>query len=201
MYYEENQAFMRAIESASQFSNPEEYPVPIKDVINNDPSVKLFTFGEFAKMAGVKRSDVFKIGQSYEAFHFKKGAVSIIVYNTMRYGKRVRFTLAHEYGHIKLNHAGKSIYDSEKSDMAYTQEEFEADIFASSLLFPLHKRYEYRGKSSYEIANAFNISFQAVKISMFQLEKHIDNGLEFYLTDYKHRTADSYINFLREYGI
>ncbi|TGP62552.1 ImmA/IrrE family metallo-endopeptidase [bacterium M00.F.Ca.ET.180.01.1.1] len=35
-----------------------------------------------------------------------------MVYNALRYSKRLRFTLAHEYGHVKLNHTGESIYDS-----------------------------------------------------------------------------------------
>ncbi|SUM66722.1 ImmA/IrrE family metallo-endopeptidase [Staphylococcus nepalensis] len=198
MNYEENEAFTHAIETANQtLGHDATYPVPIKDIINNDPDVELFTFGEFAKLAGVKRSEVFKIGQSYEAFHFKKGKKAIIVYNALRYSKRLRFTLAHEYGHVKLNHTGNSIYDPDTSNVEYTREEFEADTFAGNLLFPLHKRYEFRRKSSYEIANTFNISFKAIRVSMCQLEYCLASGIDQYLTEPQLRTLDGYINFLR----
>ncbi|MDW4049086.1 ImmA/IrrE family metallo-endopeptidase [Staphylococcus saprophyticus] len=198
MNYEENQAFMRAIEKADSFYIEGKFPIPIKDMIRDDEDVQLFTFGEFGKLAGVSRSRVSEIGQSDEAFHFKKGKKSFIVYNALKSISRQRFTLAHEYGHIKLNHAGKSLYDREKGTGTYTREEFEADTFASCLLFPLYKRYEYRKKSSYEIANKFSISFSAVWVCMRILECHLDSGLEIYLTRYEHRKSDSYINFLRE---
>lgn len=198
MNYEEIEAFMRAIEAANQVLELEtDYPVPIKNIIMNDPDVVLLTFGEFAKIAGVSRSDVFNIGQSYEAFHFRKGKKSYIVYNALRYSKRVRFTLAHEYGHIKLHHMGKSIYDKDSANIEYTREEFEADTFAGNLLFPLHKRYEFRGKSSYEIANTFNMSFKAVKVSMCHLEHCLDSGITQHLSESQLRTPDSYINFFR----
>lgn len=189
---------MRAIEKADSFYTEGKFPVPIKEMIRDDEEVHLFTFGEFARLAGVKRSEVAVIGQSDEAFHFKKGNRSFIVYNALKSVSRQRFTLAHEYGHIKLNHAGKSLYDLEKGTGSYTREEFEADTFASCLLFPLHKRYEYRKKSSYEIANKFSISFSAVGVCMRILECHLDSGLEKYLTRYEHRKSDSYINFLRD---
>ena len=121
MNYEENQAFMRAIEKADSFYIEGKFPVPIKDMIRDDDEVQLFTFGEFARLAGVKRSEVAAIGQSDEAFHFKKAGKSFIVYNALKSVSRQRFTLAHEYGHIKLNHAGKSLYDRGK-ELAHTHE-------------------------------------------------------------------------------
>ncbi|MBF7019653.1 ImmA/IrrE family metallo-endopeptidase [Staphylococcus sp. 18_1_E_LY] len=200
MNYEESQSFMFAVENAHQLISDVGFPVEINSLIKADPYVELFTFGEFARMTNIKRCEVFEIGQTDEAFHFKKGDKSVIVYNALKNIKRQRFTLAHEYGHIKLNHTGKSIYESATNTVSYSREEYEADVFASGLLFPLHKRYEYKGKSSYEIANKFNISFSAVKVSMRILERHIELGLETYLTKYRHRKSDSYINFLREFS-
>lgn len=198
MNYEEYEAFMRAIEAANQVLELETvYPVPIKNIIKNDSEVELLTFKEFAKITGVNRFRVSDIGQSNEAFHFKKGSKSFIIYNELQYTKRVRFTLAHEYGHIKLNHMGKSIYDKNSANIEYTREEFEADTFAGNLLFPLHKRYEFRGRSSYEIANSFNISFKAVKVSMCHLEQCLESGITQYLSEPQLRTLDSYVNFFR----
>lgn len=201
MNYEEYEAFMRAIEAANQVLGLETvYPVPIKNIIKNDPEVELLTFKEFAKITGVNRFRVSDIGQSNEAFHFKKGSKSFIIYNELQYTKRVRFTLAHEYGHIKLNHMGKSIYDKNSANIEYTREEFEADTFAGALLFPLHMRYSYRGQSTYDLMNVFDLSFQAVRVCMRQFRQHMQLGLGNHLASQSHRLPDSYINFLREHS-
>ncbi|MGX0001455.1 ImmA/IrrE family metallo-endopeptidase [Staphylococcus cohnii] len=201
MNYEEYEAFMRAIEVANQVLELETvYPVPIKNIIKNDPEVELLTFKEFAKITGVNRFRVSDIGQSNEAFHFKKGSKSFIIYNELQYTKRVRFTLAHEYGHIKLNHMGKSIYDKNSANIEYSREEFEADTFAGALLFPLHMRYSYRGQSTYDLMNVFDLSFQAVRVCMRQFRQHMQLGLGNHLASQSHRLPDSYINFLREHS-
>lgn len=200
MDYEENTAFMRAVETANANLKVDDFPVPIKQIIEDDPDVELLTFKEFAKITGVNRFKVSDIGQSNEAFHFKKGSKSFIVYNALQYTKRVRFTLAHEYGHIKLNHTGLSIYDTDTPRTSYTEEEFEADCFAGALLFPLHMRYSYRGQSTYDLMNAFDLSFQAVRVCMRQFRQHMQLGLGNHLATQSHRLPDSYINFLREHS-
>lgn len=200
MNYEENSAFLKAVETANKVLDSVDFPVPIQQIIEDDPDVELLTFKEFARIAGVNRFHVSKIGQSNEAFHFKKGSKSIIVYNSLQYKKRIRFTLAHEYGHIKLNHLGTSIYDVETHNSSYTREEFEADSFAGALLFPLHMRYNFREYSTYDIVNTFDLSFQAVSVCMSQFRRHMELGLGNHLATQSHRLPDSYINFLREHS-
>lgn len=200
MDYEESTAFLRAIETANLNLKDNSFPVPIKQIIEDDPDVELLTFKEFARVAGVNRFRVSEIGQSDEAFHFKKGNKSFIVYNALQYTKRVRFTLAHEYGHIKLKHTGLSVYDIDTVSTSYTKEEFEADCFAGALLFPLHMRYSYRGQSTYDLMNAFDLSFQAVRVCMRQFRQHMQLGLGNHLATQSHRLPDSYINFLREHS-
>ncbi|PUZ34218.1 ImmA/IrrE family metallo-endopeptidase [Staphylococcus cohnii] len=200
MNYEENQAFINAVEKANEILKSNDFPVPIREMIEGDPDVELLTFFEFARITGVSLSEVAGVGQSDEAFHFRKGNKAVVVYNTLKYIKRARFTLAHEYGHIKMGHQGTSIYDTTGSNSIYTREEFEADTFAGALLFPLHMRYACRDKSTYEIANAFNLSFKAVRVCMYQFRRHMSLGLEKHLSSYQHRLPDSYINFLREHS-
>lgn len=199
MNYEENQAFMRAVEMAHQVTDIEDYPVPIKKIISENPNIQLMTFSQIAKWSDTLIKHVPMIGRSNDAFLFRQGRNKyVIAYNSHMPYRRIRFSLAHEYGHYLMNHSGESIYDDVNKKPIYTHEEFEADVFASCLLFPLHKRLEYRNRSSYEIANAFDISFTAVRLSMKIIEKHVNSGLCEYLSVYAHRKRDSYINYLRE---
>ncbi|NQD97637.1 ImmA/IrrE family metallo-endopeptidase [Staphylococcus xylosus] len=198
MNYEENQAFMNAVESANQCLVWDSYPVPIKEIIEDDPNVVLMTFAEASQAMGLSRAKLMELGKSKEAFHIKKGNKKVIIYNSLKQHRRIRFSLAHEYGHVVLNHKGKTLNDEFSSQPVYSKEEYEADTFASCLLFPLHKRLEFKNKSSYEIANAFDISFRAVGVSMRIIEKHVNSGLCEHLSVYAHRKRDSYINYLRE---
>ncbi|MEJ7218779.1 ImmA/IrrE family metallo-endopeptidase [Staphylococcus gallinarum] len=199
MNYEENQAFMRAVEMAHQVTDVEDYPVPIKKIIRDTPNIRLMTFSQIAKWSGTPLKQVPMIGRSDDAFLFRQGRNKyVIAYNSHMPHRRIRFSLAHEYGHYLMNHSGESVYDDATKKQKYTHEEFEADVFASCLLFPLHKRLEYKGKSSYEIANAFDISFTAVRLSMKIIEKHLKSGLCEHLSMYAHRRRESYINYLRE---
>jgi len=68
---------------------------------------------------------------------------SIVVINVKKPLVRQRFTLAHELGHIFLNHDKRDIYDAETAreqsdDISPSKppKEIEADIFASELLVP-----------------------------------------------------------------
>lgn len=198
MNYEENQAFMNAVETANQYLIGEVYPVPIKKIIENDPDVILLTFGELAQKMNISRHELMEFGKSKEAFHIRRGNLKIIAYNSLKQHRRIRFSLAHEYGHVVLNHKGKTLNNEFDSQPTYSREEYEADTFASCLLFPLHKRLEFKSKTSYEIANAFDISFTAVRLSMKIIEKHLKSGLCEHLSIYAHRRRESYINYLRE---
>lgn len=198
MNYEENQAFMNAVESANQYLIGEVYPVPIKKIIEDDPSVILMTFGELAQKMNISRHELMEFGKSKEAFHIRKGNMKVIAYNSLKQHRRIRFSLAHEYGHVVLNHMGKTLNSEFDGQPIYSREEYEADTFAAYLLYPLHKRLEFKSKTSYEIANTFDISFSAVARSMKTIDRHIQAGLCEYISKYKHRHRDSYINYLRE---
>lgn len=199
MNYEENQAFMRAAEMAHQVSGIEDYPVPIKKLISENPNVQLMTFSQLAKWTGTPIKDVPIIGRSDDAFLFRMGRDRfVIAYNPIKPHRRIRFSLAHEYGHFLMKHSGESVYDNETKTPIYSREEYEADTFAACLLFPLHKRLEFHDKTSYEIANAFGLSFTAVRFCMKLLDRHFESGLCEYITKYEHRRNEGYINYLRE---
>lgn len=89
---------------------------------------------------------------------------------------RTRFTLAHELGHIFLNHDKRDFYDPELArelgedapENAKPAKEREADAFASELLIPMEqlKRYQSELKDLDKLAGIFQVSKQAMSIAM-----------------------------------
>lgn len=103
------------------------------------------------------------------------GKPSIVVINTKKPMARQRFTLAHELGHLFLNHDKRDIYDAEtardQSDDFGIQKpakETEADIFASELLIPFEhiKKYNDRLSDVEWLLQIFQVSKTAMLIAV-----------------------------------
>lgn len=116
------------------------FPLDILNVISQDSRIKLMTFEEFSKTTGTLYFKIPTIFGSEEAFHIRKGANAIIIYNDSLPMNRLRFTLAHEYAHFIMGHTGVNLNKTFTYKDYYRRlaEEYEANSFASCLLFPLH---------------------------------------------------------------
>lgn len=89
---------------------------------------------------------------------------------------RARFTLAHELGHIFLNHDKRDFYDAEAarelgedmSDNVKPAKEKEADAFASELLIPMEQLKNFQGelKNPDKLAEIFQVSKPAISIAI-----------------------------------
>ncbi len=89
---------------------------------------------------------------------------------------RGRFTLAHELGHICLEHGKRDFYDPEVArelgeDLPENKKpakEQEADAFASELLIPMEqlKKYQSELKNLDKMAELFLVSKQAMSIAI-----------------------------------
>jgi len=89
---------------------------------------------------------------------------------------RGRFTLAHELGHIFLNHDKRDFYDAEVAreygedfpENAKPPKEKEADAFASELLIPMEqlKKYQNDLKNPDKLAGIFQVSRPAMTIAI-----------------------------------
>lgn len=91
------------------------------------------------------------LSYSEEAFTLK----GIVYYNDEKLIGRVRFSLAHEIGHIALNHDEPRTKEQEK----------EADCFASYFLAP-RMAIHYSGcKNHVETAKQFNVTYEAAQIA------------------------------------
>ena len=106
------------------------------------------------------------------------GKGTIVAINKAKPLNRIRFTLAHELGHIFLNHDKRDIYDGEKSrelvDVSPDElpscapaKETEANIFASELLIPLEqlKKYAKLGYDLGKLAEIFQVSKHAMTLA------------------------------------
>ena len=117
---------------------------------------------------------------------FKDGRMKI-VYDKNQHEQRLRFTLAHEYGHLKL-HSDKGVnFDEERSQVFFRDSrsstgkhwrEIEANLFAASLLMPETMIEEYLDKEDSifvddkmveKLASEFDVSITAMAIRLGSL--------------------------------
>ena len=85
-----------------------------------------------------------------------------IFLNTQLIKTRARFTVAHELGHILLNHKNLSHSIHSESDNKNI-EEFQANIFARCLLMPAIVLKEINYIEAQDIADACNVSLQSAR--------------------------------------
>lgn len=85
---------------------------------------------------------------------------------------RARFTLAHELGHLFLNHRVDQTFARSHQEHTYEcfrDSEWQADTFASEFLAPTQY---YETMTDQEIVEKFGISKQAVKVKRSKLERN-----------------------------
>ncbi|HDE6520236.1 TPA: ImmA/IrrE family metallo-endopeptidase [Staphylococcus aureus] len=177
------------------------FPLDIFEIISKDKRIKLVTFSEFSQNTGTLYFKIPSIFGSEEAFHIRKGDKAIIVYNDLLPMNRLRFTLAHEYGHFIMGHTGVNLNKTFTYKDYYRgiAEEYEANSFASCLLFPLHIRYKYINNFNIEqISYKYQMSFQAIHIAVKVIRRHIHNGLNDYMSNNENYHAENYLSFLEE---
>lgn len=119
-------------------------------------------------------------------FLYKKPKQNTIVVNKSHHHNRKRFTIAHELGHLKLNHVGDLFVDREgrfmfrdsNSQSGIDKQEREANSFAAEILMPeefvieaLEKidRDILEDEDIEKIACKFEVSTQALTIRLVNL--------------------------------
>jgi len=135
-----------------------------------DKTIYFDTFSGYAKATGIPLSsfDLIKDGCVIE----KQEAYVVLFRKTA--SQRYRFTLAHELGHIHLDHS----LDSE-------EEEWQANIFAGELLVPELvvlelQRLLSRRLTAAEVSRLFGISLTAAEVRLMKI--HRKNQFSAYLS-------------------
>lgn len=99
----------------------------------------------------------------------------IILYDSTASEQRQRFTIAHEIGHLVLQHTSESFRyissrNCEPDDDAQNSREAEANVFASRLLCPACVLWKRNIRTAEEIAEQCNVSLQAAGYRMKRMQ-------------------------------
>lgn len=152
-----NKATNAAYEELQKYDG--RYPqIDIFHIIRNHPKIKLHTFTEIASRLGISVEEfVAELSESdmgYTVYDRAKGRW-LIYYNDTKCSTTIRFTIAHELGHIVLKHTE----DNSVADR-------EANCFARNLLCPVPLRNELGLKTLDDYCSAFYISDAMAKVVM-----------------------------------
>lgn len=102
---------------------------------------------------------------SDDGLHWRYDNQFYIAYNDLRINTRIRFTIAHEIGHIVLGH-------TETTD----ENESEADFFARNLLVPPCVLLEKKIDTEEDIMLTFNVSLSVATHSLNVLNSRLMYG-------------------------
>lgn len=149
-----------------------QYPINIFSEISKLENIQLITYKEWDSFMGQK---IGRLASTYspDAFTYNHPQIGfILAYNnkTTPYHRqriqRIRFSLAHELGHILLGHFDKQGDSLIKSGSPKDPlMEKEADLFAAETLIPRSLINPY--KSQDEVAKFFDISTSAATIALY----------------------------------
>lgn len=108
-----------------------------------------------------------------DGFSLKIEMQYYIVFNdSINHSGRIRFTLAHELGHILLGHVNKiTFYRNSEIDSKTNEQETQANIFARDLLMPAAILAALHVHTPQEIVNFCNISVQSAQIRAERMEE------------------------------
>lgn len=121
-------------------------PVEIKAIARSYKNIRLIPYSRHMKRMGISYEDMKIYAGTIDAFtdYFTNSNLFFIYYNDLDYNiytsNRYRWNIAHELGHVLLNHHRHSnntrIFRWNLSDSEYNLMENEADYFAQLILVP-----------------------------------------------------------------
>lgn len=132
-------------------------PVPLKAMVKTLPNCRLVRYSEQCARRGLTKKELILHAGTDDSFcdYWRTKNLYIIYYNDMDSSKvnskRYRWNIAHELGHILLNHhrdhTETRLFRNELSLAAYKELEDEADMFAAYLLVPHGALYVYESQN------------------------------------------------------
>lgn len=152
-----NSATNAAYEVLKKYAGP--YPqIDIMGIIiSHFPNVSIHTYTETAKNFKMTISDFLDTVTSEHGYTLYKPAKQqwIICYNDTKCERTIRFTLAHELGHVVLKHQDDDIISR-----------CEADCFARNVLCPVPLRDGFNLSTKEDYCECFNISEPMAEITL-----------------------------------
>lgn len=173
-----------------------DFPLCVFEVIDRH-GWGLKTDKEYMKEKGLSQEEMDVIMRRGDgAVVLEKGCYCII-YKKKPF-KRQRFTIAHEIGHIVLNHLIEFSPAKNFPPHVYDILELEADVFAAALLAPFTVTREHKLKTVKEIAEFFTVSKLCAKVSMEELDRiaRFERNVSIYLLiDYAYKYDCMYVDY------
>ncbi|MGX6990205.1 ImmA/IrrE family metallo-endopeptidase [Pseudolactococcus reticulitermitis] len=166
-------------------SNVTVFPIPIFDIINQVEQLRVYSYKEMSDLVGISETEVAqKMALSDEGAISTYGKNKILIlYNSNvseKMVERIRFTLAHELGHLFLGHpfATKNSVLSRNSitEIENRVFEIEADFFAKELLAPSFLVSRVDPLSADVVSRKFEISNQSSTYAIENISKSRNNG-------------------------
>lgn len=149
-----------------------ELPVPIKKIVKSFSNCRLIPYSRHMKTTNLTYDQFLEFSNTEDAFtdYYADQDLYVIYYNdieaSIKSTNRYRWNIAHELGHIMLEHHKKNIksrlFRNELTDAEYSVLEEEADIFAAYILVPhCPLFYIHNIKTRIELKNICRISDNA----------------------------------------
>lgn len=129
----------------------------------------------------------------------KQGDIWYIIFDDTDTLQRIRFTIAHELGHIFLGHELKYGYHTRKYNIVKPSDETEADMFAARLLAPACVLWGLGVQSAEDIAAICNISYSAASIRFRRLEMLRERN-SFFLNPLEQKVYDNFKEYMQNYN-
>ena len=144
----------------------------------------------------VKFADLQSNSDGYTFIH--QGQPIIVINKNCTSMSRLRFTVAHELGHIILGHVGKYALVNREPSPNDNPIEQEANIFASRLLAPACVLWACQVQSAEDIMKLCDISYQAASFRMERM-KVLYARNKFLTSPLERIVFDNFRPFIRRY--
>lgn len=158
------------VKTLEYYDGPLTLPIPIKQIAKHYPNVRVVPYSTQMRRRGLSYQEMLSYTETDDACaDYYAGRGYVIYYNDVDDKKvssnRYRWNIAHELGHIALNHhiecKESRIFRNEISKSMYKKLEDEADMFAAYILVPHIVLQCLEMKEYFEIADICRISSAA----------------------------------------
>lgn len=148
------------------------FPIDVKKIKIPNSEIRFASYNDYAEQVGMDINLLTNNGQFEDAMIYRKNNTILILYNDKIDSKgRILWNLAHEVGHVVLEHTSQN-----------EKEEIEANTFASQLLLPqcLLKSLILGGKkiSINYLQEKFGLSISASQSCLKLVGKKLENNYD-----------------------
>lgn len=163
------------------------FPVKPEVVLGRIPNCRLVTYEDLSMFCGCSVADVIRACDSADGCtHYDptKRRYLVAINMSGRTQERIRWTIAHELGHIVAGHflelASMNKTEASPSELPCMEEE--ADYFAATFLAPFQAIKILGAQSAGDVQNWFNLSQAAAERRWLEFKKpHKPIELDYYL--------------------